>query len=332
MQCLTLVAMLLLNALTLASASGSAQAAWHSDSRALMGTLVSVRLWHDDPALGRAAANAVFAEVERIEALMSTYRTTSRISAVNREAAQHPVVAGAELFGLIARAVELSRLSTGAFDITYDSVGKHYDFRGRQRPNRDIIETELARIDYRLLELDAEQQSVRFRRAGVRINLGGIAKGYAVERAAVLLRGRGVRHALVTAGGDSRLVGDRRGKPWQVGVRDPRDAEAVAVRLPLADEAISTSGDYERFFEEDGVRYHHIIHPDTGEPAAGVHSVTIVGPDAVMTDGLSTAVFILGIDKGLRLVGALPGYEGIVIDAAGQLYYSDGLQPPAGSQ
>jgi len=162
----------------------------------------------------------------------------------------------------------------------------------------------------------------------VRINLGGIAKGYVVERGIDLLRNRGVEHAIVTAGGDSRLLGDRRGRPWMVGIRDPREDGQVAISVPLADEAISTSGDYERFFDEDGVRYHHIIRPSTGDPASGVHSASVFGPDAVITDALSTSVFVMGVAQGLTLIGNLPDYESIVIDADGKVYYSDGLVQP----
>ena len=149
-----------------------------------------------------------------------------------------------------------------------------------------------------------------------------------MERCVEILRDFGIRNAIVTAGGDSRLLGDRRGKPWIVGVRDPRKEGEVAVRIPLENEAISTSGDYERYFEEDGIRYHHIIQPDTGTPVGGVHSATIVGPDAVITDALSTSVFVMGVDQGLTLISTLPDYEGVVIDAAGRMYYSDGLRPP----
>ena len=162
----------------------------------------------------------------------------------------------------------------------------------------------------------------------MRINLGGIAKGYAVERGIAVAQRYGVKHARVTAGGDTRLLGNRQGMPWMVGVQNPRDESAVAVTIPLENEAISTSGDYERYFEEDGERYHHIIVPSTGAPAGEVHSATIIGPDAVITDALSTSVFVLGVDKGLRLIATLPDYEGIVIDDEGQMFYSTGLQPP----
>ena len=270
----------------------------------------------------------VFTEAERIDALMSTYKDDSRISDINRRAAAEPVYAGHELAKLIMRALDISLLTRGAFDITYDSVGQHYDFRERRRPDSATIEREREAIDFRFVEVDPVAETVRFAREGVRINLGGIAKGYVVERGVDILRLAGVEHAMVTAGGDSRMLGDRRGRPFMIGIRDPRNDDQLAISVPLADEAISTSGDYERFFDEDGIRYHHIIEPATGAPAGGVRSATVFGPDAVMTDALSTSVFVMGVDQGLRLIAGLPDYEAIVIDAEGQLYYSDGLTEP----
>lgn len=308
-----------------------AQAEWYGESRPLMGTEVSVLLWHDDEAKGRALVGDVFEEIERINALMSTYIETSLISEVNRDAFERPVAAGDELFPLVQRALDISLLTHGAFDITYDSVGQHYDFRDRKRPDQATVELEKSRIDYRLVELDDDDNTIRFLKAGVRINLGGIAKGYAVERGAAVIENAGVRHGVVTAGGDSQLIGDRRGRPWMIGIRDPREDGQVAISIPLEGEAVSTSGDYERYFDEDGIRYHHIISPQSGTPAAGVHSATVFGPDAVMTDALSTSVFVMGVDEGLRLIACLPDYESIVIDSGGKIYYSNGLEPPGAS-
>jgi thiamine biosynthesis lipoprotein len=305
-----------------------ARAEWIGDARPLMGTEVSVRLWHDDVAVGEEIVEQVFAEAERIDRLMSTYKEDSRISEINRKAASEPVVAGEELFTLIRRSLDISVLTHGAFDITYDSVGQHYDFRKRQRPDAATVEAEKKHINFRFVELDQAAGTVSFREEGVRINLGGIAKGYVVERGASILRSRGVRHGIVTAGGDSRLIGDRRGQPWMVGIRDPRVDGEVAISVPLENEAISTSGDYERYFEEGDTRYHHIIAPSTGEPASGVHSATVFGPDAVITDALSTSVFVMGVDQGLRLIATLPDYESIVIDSEGRIFYSDGLVQP----
>jgi thiamine biosynthesis lipoprotein len=304
---------------------GIAAAAWVGEAIDLMGTRVSVDLWHDDAERGRELVQTVLAEYRRIDEEMSTYKETSELSRVNREAAGAPVAVSVELFELVQRALDLSRQSGGAFDITYESVGYLYDFRAGRHPSQADIESRIDSIDYRLVELDDSAKTIAFSRAGVRINLGGIAKGYAVEHGAALLRSAGVRYAMLNAGGDTRVLGDRRGRPWIVGIRHPRLADEIVTRLPLQDEAISTSGDYERFFEEDGRRYHHIINPLTGEPTQGVLSATVIGPDATLTDGLSTTVFVLGPEAGLALIEQLPEYEAIIVDASGQLSFSAGL-------
>lgn len=306
----------------------AAQAEWFHLDEPLMGTKVSVDLWHEDRDAGEAAARAVMAEYHRINQTMSTYLEDSEISLVNREAAKRPVAVGESLFYVVSRAQEISAASDGAFDITFDSVGRHYDFRGGVAPDEATIAADLETIDYRLIELDPERRTIRFKRDGVRINLGGIAKGYAVERGAQILSQRGIQHALLNAGGDSRVIGDRRGQPWIVGIRDPRADEQVVARIPLINEAISTSGDYERYFERDGVRYHHILNPDTGKPAREIRSVSIIGPDATTTDGLTKTVFVLGVEKGMQVVSRFPGYEAIVVDGEGRMIYSDGLRPP----
>lgn len=305
-----------------------ALADWLGETREMMGTEVSVYLWSDDPDVGEEALAAVFDEAARIDRLMSTYKEDSEISRINRLAAKGPVQIGEELSQLIQRSLDISVLTLGAFDITYDSVGQHYDFRSRRRPDSKTVESERGNIDYRFVELDKAAGTIAFAKQGVRINLGGIAKGYVVERGVDVLRRHGVENAIVTAGGDSRLLGDRRGRPWMVGIRDPRNDGQVAISVPLVDEAISTSGDYERYFDEDGIRYHHIIQPQTGKPASGVHSATVFGPDAVITDALSTSVFVMGVKDGLTLIATLPDYDSIVIDAEGRVYYSDGLQQP----
>ncbi len=305
-----------------------AQAEWYWGEDAIMGTAVRVQLWHDSPSEGTAAVASVMDEMNRINALMSTYIEQSALSDVNARAATEPVAVTQELFDLLARALEFSALTDGAFDITYASVGYLYDYRRQIQPEQAQREAAIAHIDYRLVSLDARRREVRFARQGVRVDLGGIAKGYAVERAAAGLRARGVRHAIVSAGGDSRIIGDRRGRPWTVGVRDPRDARGISVRLPLENEAVSTSGDYERYFEADGVRHHHIINPATGTSPSQVHSVTVIGPDATMTDALSTGTFVLGIQRGLALIDTLEGYETVIYDAGGKIHYSTGLVDP----
>jgi thiamine biosynthesis lipoprotein len=310
--------------------SSQAAAEWLGQAMDLMGTRVSVELWAEDAAAGQVLVERVLEQYRDIDARMSTYKDTSQISRVNALAALQPVQVDAELFALLQRARYLSQISGGAFDISYESVGYLYDFRARRHPSDAEIDAGLGAVDFEQIVLDPAAQTVAFARPGMRINLGGIAKGYAVERAAAMLRSHGVQHALLNAGGDTRVVGDRRGQPWIVGIRHPRTQGEVVTRLPLVDEAISTSGDYERFFEEDGRRYHHILNPLTGRPTEGILSVTVIGPDATLTDGLSTTLFVLGADAGLALIETLPDYEAIVVDAAGRLSYSSGLTPPAG--
>lgn len=317
-------------ALVAVLASGGARADWHAREEAIMGTAVRVELWHDDPQAAQAAMAAVMDEMKRIDAAMSPFKPDSELSRINREAADRPVPISREMFGLISRSLEFSRLSDGAFDITFSSVGYLYDYRAHRKPSDKEIARALPGIDYRHLQLDTAAQTIHFARPGVRIDLGGIAKGYAVDNCIALLKARGVTNAIVTAGGDSRLLGDRRGRPWTIGIRDPRQRGDVVAMLPLEDVAISTSGDYERFFEEGGVRHHHIINPRTGKAAAtGIRSVTIIAEDGLTTEGLTKSVFILGVEKGLRLIESLKGVDAVIVDNAGRVHYSSGLSPPS---
>lgn len=301
-------------------------AQWLTGEEAIMGTAIRVELWADDKAAGEAAIAAVMAEMHRIDREMSPYKPESELSRINREAANHPVPISAEMFDILSRSIEFSKLSGGAFDITFSSVGYMYDYRRHIKPTDKEIEQALPGINYRHILLDAKRRTVRFARPGVRIDLGGIGKGYAVDNSIALLKQRGITQAIVTAGGDSRVLGDRGGRPWMVGIRDPRRKDNVVAVIPLVNSAISTSGDYERYFEADGVRYHHILNPKTGRSATGVHSVSVIGPDATTTDGLTKPVFILGPEKGLRLIESIPGIDAVIIDADGKMFYSSGLQ------
>jgi len=195
----------------------------------------------------------------------------------------------------------------------------------QQKPSPEQTKKALQAVSLRHLVLDEALHTIRFTHPDVRVDLGGIAKGHAVERSINLLREAEIEHAIVTAGGDSRVLGDHRGRPWIVGVQNPRHDKKLSARLPLQNEAISTSGDYERFFISDGERFHHIIEPGTGKSARAVRSVTVIGSNTVMTDALSTGVFVLGRERGLALVNTLPNFEAIVIDADDNMHVSVGL-------
>jgi thiamine biosynthesis lipoprotein len=293
---------------------------------AIMGTAIRVELWHADPAMGEAALDAVMEEMHRVDRAMSPFKPESELSRLNREAAKAPVPVSQEMFDLVARSIEFSKLSEGAFDITFASVGCMFDYRKGVKPTAEQIAAALPSIDYRHIRLDPRRCTIQFAGDKVQIDLGGIAKGYAVDNCVALLKARGVKEALVVAGGDSRVLGDRRGRPWMIGIRDPRHKDAMVAMLPLVDSAISTSGDYERYFEANGVRYHHILDPRTGTSATGARSVTIIGPDATTTEGISKSVFIMGPERGLRFVESLPGIDAVIIDGYGAMHYSAGLR------
>jgi len=322
------VATALLLALLATLAAGPVRAEWLQREQAIMGTRCVVELWSEDPARGLAAIEAVFAEFRRIDAAMSTYKPDSELSRVNATAAQAPMRISRELYDLLATSIEYSRLTGGAFDITYASVGYLYDYRAHSHPDAEAIVAALPGIDYRHIELIPETQSVHFRQQGVRIDLGGIGKGYAVDRGIAVLQGLGIDRAMVNAGGDTRIIGDRLGRPWVVGIRHPDDENRVVLRIPLTDTAMSTSGDYERFFEEDGVRYHHILDPRTGRSASKVRSVTIIAATATRTDALTKSVFVMGAEDGIRFIDSLGDVDAIAVTPDGKVVYSKGLAPP----
>jgi FAD:protein FMN transferase len=317
-------------ALLAALGTRPAHAVWLDRHEAIMGTNIDVELWHDDAAKGNAAIDAVMDEMRRIDQLMSHYKPQSELSQINARAFKEPVVVDKELFDLIKTSLHFSQITEGAFDITYASVGYLYDYRKHVKPTEQQIQKALPSVNFHNLLLDEKTHSVRFEHEGMRIDLGGIAKGYAVDRGIGILQARGVQHAVVTAGGDTRIIGDRFGRPWIVGIRHPDDKNKVITRIPLVDTAMSTSGDYERFFDENGVRYHHIIDPKTGHSASKVRSATILGPTAMQTDGLSKTAFVLGADKALEIIERLPDFDAIFVRPDGKVLYTKGLQPPDG--
>jgi len=305
-----------------ASHVGIAAAAWYEDSQAIMGTRIHAELWSEDEALANTVLAAIMVEMRRIGDAYSPYIAESELSRLNAQAAEEWLPVSAELFDLLEKSRQVSELTHGAFDITYASVGRYYDYRNGVRPDEELLATAIKAINYRYVELDGITRSVHFARPEVYVDLGGIAKGYAVDRCVQIMIDAGIEQGSVSAGGDSRILGDHRGKPWTVGVRDPRHEGAMVAILPLTDTAVSTSGDYERYFDENGVRYHHILDPSTGRSARDSWSVTILGPEATFTDALSTSVFVLGPEKGLELVNHLPGIDAIIVDSHGQLRFS----------
>lgn len=305
-----------------------AQAEWVRATDTAMTTQIELEFWAETEDQREGLSERVLAVFHEVDRQMSRYKDSSELSRVNREAVDHPVAVSDALFRVFSRALDVSRLSRGAFDISFGSVGYLYDYRAGKQPDRQALQMGLSSVDYRAIVLDREENTIFYRKPGLVSDLGGIAKGYAVDRGIEVLQLAGVRHARLSAGGDMRLLGDKRGKPWIVGVRDPRSEADNAVLLPLSEVSVSTSGDYERFFiDGEGRRVHHILSPSTGRPAEGIQSVTILGPDALTTDGLSTAVFVLGVERGLAMINRLPDIDAIIIDDQRTMHYSDGLGP-----
>lgn len=296
-----------------------------SEERVLMGTQVIVKAVGDDRDHLQNAVNAAFAEVSRLERLMSNFMPETELSRINQQAGVAPVTVSRELFGVIKRSLFFSELSDGAFDISFASVGKLWNFRNAVLPSPDAVKAQLPFVDYRKIELNDQRSTVFLPSPQMEIGLGGIGKGYAMDRAMAVLNAHGIRNAMVMAGGDTLIRGKNGDDVWRVGLRDPDKADGILAVLPLEDQAISTSGDYERFFIKDGVRYHHILDTRTGYPATLCRSVTILAPDATTSDALSTTVFVLGPERGLALIEQFEDVDAIIIDRNGEMSLSSGL-------
>jgi len=325
-----LTAVLALFALVVVSAlPRSAHAAWYNRTDGIMGTRIYVELWDTSETHGNQCIDAVMAEMHRIDDLMSHYKPESQLSKINQHGTEAPVVVDKELFDLIKLSTHYSEITDGAFDITYASVGYLYNYPEHKRPTEEQIKAALPAVNWRNMKFDDANHSVFFEHKGMRIDLGGIGKGYAVDRGIEILQKNGIEHAVVTAGGDTRIIGDRMGRDWLVAIRHPDDPTKVVTRIPLSNAAVSTSGDYERFFDENGVRYHHIIDPKTGHSASKVRSATIIGPTATQTDGMSKTAFVLGPEKALEIINRMPEYDAVFVGPDGKMYWSNGLRPPA---
>ena len=301
---------------------------WIDHRFPVMGTEITLRFFLADPHKAELAKQAVVNEMHRIDGTMSPFKKTSLLTKINDNAATHPVVISKELFGLIKHSLFISKMTKGSFDITFSSVGYLYDYRLKKKPSAKQLAEKLALINYQSIILDEQNLSIFYKKVGVKIDLGGIAKGLAVDNSIAILKSFGVTEASVTAGGDTYVLGNNGGKMWRIGIEHPRAMSKLLSILPLADTAVSTSGDYQRFFIEDGKRYHHIINPTTGQSVTSIQSVTILADNSTFADALSTSVFVLGVQKGLELVESLPNISAIIVDGNGKMFYSSDLVQP----
>lgn len=300
-----------------------------SKDTVLMGSAFSFTAVHESPQGAWDAIVAGIEEVERIEALISSWSESSETSAINRNAGIEPVKVSQELFDLIQRSKSISSLSNGYFDISFASIDKVWKFDGSMKtvPTEEQLTASVAKINYENIVLDEVTKTVFLTEKGMRIGFGAIGKGYAAEKARIVMQHLNANSGVVNAGGDLTAWGTRPdGKDWTIGIADPTDKNNVLSYLNISNRAVVTSGNYERFVEIDGKRYCHIIDPKTGWPVKGMQSVTIITQSAEVADALATTVFVLGEEDGLRLINHLQGVECIIVNNNQEFVYSDNVQ------
>ncbi|MDP6956359.1 MAG: FAD:protein FMN transferase [Planctomycetota bacterium] len=292
----------------------------------VMGTELIMEVWHATEEVARRALAAAERELRRVEDLMTDWRPSPLLD-LCAAAGRGPQPVDKELVDVLGLSLEVAELTDGAFDPTCAAVGRLWDWRAEPPlvPTNGDLSQALDGVGWRRLSVDRERSSVSLQ-PGTQLGLGGIAKGYGVDRAMAVLMAEGVEHALVNAGGDLKALGRLGGSElWEIAIRHPRDRQRIIAAIPLSNSCVATSGDYERFFELDGVRYHHILDPRTGRPATGCMSATVLAPDAALADALATALCVLGPARGLKLIESLPRVEALLVDMDGVVRKSTGL-------
>ena len=292
-----------------------------------MGTLVSITAVARDREVGHRAIQAGFDEVKRLERLLSTWDPTSELSRVNAAAGRQPVVVSQETLDLVTRSIDMAETTNGGFNIAIGPAVEAWSVTERQQIPSDTELARLARlVDWTRIQIDPDARTIFLPMEGMKVDIGGIGKGYAADQAAEVMRRAGALGGVVALSGDIKAFGELPGsKGFAVGIKHPRRDDVLIGVIELQDEAISTAGDYERFFERDGVRYHHILDPQTLHPARLCQSVTVIGKQGTLVDGLDTGIFVLGPEIGMALVERLPDVEAIIVDGRGRMTISSGL-------
>ena len=294
-----------------------------------MGSSLQVSTWTTDVPGAVAAAERVFREFERLDSLLSVWKDGSDVVRINQAAGIEPVVVSRETLEVLKAALEASAMTNGKFDITFGALSDIWKFdhdQDNRVPTRASIDARVRLVDWRAVEVNPLARTAFLKRRGMRIHLGGIGKGYAVDRAVTILKDQGFVDFLIQSGGDMYAAGTNNGTPWKLGVADPRGNHDAFAAVEIRDATFSTSGDYERSFMKDGVRYHHLIDPGNGRPARRSRSVTIMAASAMLADVLSTGVFIMGAGSGMPLIEKLNDVEGIIVTDTNEVLVSSGLK------
>lgn len=301
----------------------------YKKSRIAMDTFITITVESSSSRDAERAMDRAFAEIERLGTLFNYFSEDSEVSLINRFAGIRPVAVSGETADIIEKALSVSRETDGAFDITIGPVMALWDFHNGTLPDERAIKERLKLVGYRNMAVDTMKSTVFLKRKGMQIDLGGVAKGYAADRAVEILRKNGIQAGLVAVAGDIKAFGLKPDKSaWRVGIKNPRqeeDKNEIFATLQLFDKAISTSGDYERFFVKSGVRYHHLLDPKTGYPVYECRSVSVIAGEGVFTDAFSTGLFVLGPRKGMELLNKL-GFDGVIVDRSGAVSLTDGIK------
>ncbi len=291
----------------------------------LMGSRFDITVVANSETEGNQYINTAVSEITRIEKIISSWDSNSETSEINRNAGIKPVKVSEELFNLIERALAISKLTNGAFDISYASMDRIWKYDGsmEQMPSKENIKASVSKVGYKNIILNKEEQSVFLKLKGMKIGFGAIGKGYAADKAKALLINKGVKAGIINASGDLNAWGTQaNGKDWMVAITNPLNKEKAFSWLPVINSAVVTSGNYEKFVRFNGIRYSHIIDPRTGYPSTGIISVSIFTSNAEFADAISTSIFVMGVDTGLNFINQLKGVECIIVDENNKVHTS----------
>ena len=301
----------------------------HKKILKLMGNRFEISVLSDDILYADACIESAVEEIQRIETLLTTFNESSETNLINQNAGISPVQVSKEIFNLISRSQRISELTQGACDITYGSIDKrfwNFDVNMTELPDAELAKQSVSLVNYRNIILDEKKETVFLKKKGMRIGFGGIGKGYAAERAKIILKEKGVKSGIVNAAGDLTAWGfQANGKPWTIGIADPESKNQPFSTLKITDAAVATSGNYEKYAIINGKKYSHTIDPKTGFPVGGIKSVTIICPNAEFADAMATPIMVMGVQVGLSMINQMQQIACIIIDDQNRVYYSKNI-------
>ncbi len=300
----------------------------HKRKLFMLGSPFEVTAVANDTIKANEYIDLAVAEVKRIEYLISDWIPTTQISEINRNAGVKPVKVDTEVFELVERAIKISQITNGAFDISYASMDKIWKFDGSMKvmPTEEAIKKSVAKIGYKNIILNPKEHTIFLKLEGMKLGLGGIGQGYIADKVKDLLFSKGCLSGIINVSGDINAWGKQpNGKPWTVGIVNPLNKNKIFATFPIEDSAVETSGSYEKYVIFNGIRYSHIIDPRTGYPASGIVSVSVFAKKTEIADAMATGIFVLGVEVGLDLVNQIKGIECIIVDDKGKIYSSNGI-------